>query len=102
VVFTLNPDRNPKIKEHADFDPRLIAINPLEIEPASRDDSVRPGGVSCTVKAWPPGKPPSPATERVPLVLTEYPDPQGLGIYFMVPVQASSVITDDELIEPRR
>jgi DUF1680 family protein len=98
VVFSFNHERNPKITQDPSFEPRLMAINPLEVEPPARDDSVRPGGVACTVKAWPPGQGAFPGTELVPLVLTEYPDPDGKGIYFIVPSWASSTLADDELI----
>jgi uncharacterized protein len=98
VIFTLNPERNPKIRENSDFEPRLMTINPSEIEPPSPDDTIRLGGQSCTVKAWPPGIEVSPGFERIPLVLTEYPDPQGRCIYFMVPAPASSLVSDDDLI----
>lgn len=98
VVFTFNPERNSKITRDQNFEPRLMAIDPLQVEPPARDDSVRPDGVACTVKAWPAGQIPSPGAERVPLVLTEYPDPEGSGVYFIVPTWASSTLVDDELI----
>jgi hypothetical protein len=33
-----------------------------------------------------------------PLVLSEYPDPNEQGIYFIVPVLLLSALTDDELV----
>lgn len=98
VIFTLNPERNAKVKEMPDFEPRLMAIDPLDVEPPARDDTLRPGGLSCTINSWPPGRPPWPIGERVSLVLTEYPDPDGRGIYFMIPGAALAVVADDELI----
>lgn len=99
VIFTLNHERNSEIAKHPEFEPRLTAINPFEVAPPERDDSVRPNGVACRVKTWPPGKPPWPKVELAQLVLTEYPDPGGRSIYFIVPGWASSsALTDDELI----
>jgi len=102
VIFTFNPGCNLELTGHSDFDPRLIAIHPLEVEPPAEDNSVRPGGVACKLKTWPPGKSPWPTTERIPLVLTEYPDPNGQGIYFITPDAAASAIVEDELIDTVR
>lgn len=100
-IFTLNPERNPRFSGEPAFEPRQLMINPAELETSQvPDDNVRPGGLACTVKAWPPG--PFnfwPFIERSPLVLTEYPDAGGQAIYFMVPDEYSSAIVDDELVE---
>jgi len=100
VIFTLNPERNPILAAQAGFEPRQIMIHPAEIGPAMPDESVRPGGQACEVKAWPP-EPFNfwPFIERVPLVLSEFPDPGGEGIYFLVPDGADASLVDDELIE---
>jgi DUF1680 family protein len=100
VIFTLNPARNPTISGRAAFEPRQLMIHPLELEAPVPDNSVRLGGVSCTVTAWPPG--PFhfwPFIPRVPLVLTEYPDAGGQAIYFMVPDEYAASIVEDELID---
>ena len=102
-VFTLNPARNPQFSGQAAFEPRQVMINPPELEASAvPDNTVRPGGLACTVKAWPPG-PFSfwPFIERLPLVLTEYPDAGGQAIYFIVPDEYSAAIVDDELVENR-
>jgi hypothetical protein len=73
-------------------------INPAETGPPEPDDSVRPGGLACRIKSWAAGYfhfwPHDP---RVPLVLTEFPDPAGEGVYFTVPNTHSPLIVDDEL-----
>jgi DUF1680 family protein len=100
VIFTLNPARNQTISGQAAFEPRQLMINPLELEAPVPDNSVRPGGVSCSVKAWPPGPYNFwPFIPRVPLMLTEYPDAGGQAIYFMVPDEYASSLVEDELID---
>ena len=100
VIFTLNPARNQTISGQAAFEPRQLMINPLELETPVSDNSVRPGGVACMVKAWPPGPYNFwPFIPRVPLVLTEYPDAGGQAIYFIVPDEYASSIVEDELID---
>lgn len=50
------------------------------------------------VKAWPAGYFHfCPHDARLPLVLTEFPDAGGVGIYFIVPNTHSPLISDDEL-----
>jgi hypothetical protein len=100
VIFTLNPARNQTISGQAAFEPRQLMIHPLELEAPVPDNSVRPGGVACTVKAWPPGPYNFwPFIPRVPVVLTEYPDAGGQAIYFIVPDEYSSSLVEDELID---
>lgn len=98
VLFTFNPDRNLELAQQPDFDLRLVGFDSLKVESQARDDSVRPGGVSCTVIATPPARVPSATAKTVPMVLTEYPDPNGQNIYFQVKALESPVLTDDELM----
>jgi DUF1680 family protein len=101
LLFTFNPQRNPELSSTQNFDYKLLKLNPLEAEPPVRDDALRPSGQVCVIKAWPPGLDypyafgPAP---RMPLVLTEYPDPDGESIYFMIPGAGRELLVDDELI----
>ena len=100
VIFTYNPEHNAGMSARPGFEPRLLMINPLEMEQQPIDDaSVRPNGVACEIKAWPPDTPnPWPITERYPVRLTEYPDPGGRAIYFVVPGEGQRVLVEDELL----
>jgi len=98
VIFTFNPERNTELSTRSGFDARLLKIHPGEIDPPTIDESVRPGGVSCQIKVWPPGVQPWPIVPRVPLVLSEYPDPGGRAIYFTVPGEGKLLLVQDELI----
>jgi DUF1680 family protein len=98
VVFTFNPQRNAELCARPDFEARSVKIHPAEIEAPELDESVRPGGVSCTLQAWLPGMQPWLLAPRVPVLLTEYADPGGQHIYFTVPGEGSDCLTEDELI----
>ncbi|MCX6906611.1 MAG: glycoside hydrolase family 127 protein [Verrucomicrobia bacterium] len=94
-VFCLNRSRYPKL---ANTDLRLLVIDPKSVEGPFKDDSVRPGGVACRVKAWgagawyPHGKP------NLTLELSEFADPAGEFTFFKVPNPNAEEIEDDELL----
>jgi hypothetical protein len=98
LIFTLNPGRNPQFNAPAPLEPRQLFIHPHEIEPPAADSSVRPGGVCCTVKAWPQGEF-WPHIERKPLLLSEFADAAGEAIYFLVPNANDPLLVDDELLD---
>ena len=99
VIFTLSPERNPDFAKDPKFAPRELMIHPHEVQPPTPDDSVRPGGLSCTVGAWEPGVHHFwPHIQRKPLMLTEYPDATGQNIFFIVPNPESTALIEDELI----
>jgi uncharacterized protein len=101
VLFTFNPDRNSDLSAQPGFEPRLLRINPLETSPEVPDNSVRPDGRSGVIHAWPhvPSQNgPWPFNKRIPVLLTEYPDPAGEAIYFMVPGPGQHLLVDDELV----
>lgn len=97
TIFTFNPARNAELCARPGFEIRSLKIHPEEIEPPELDESVRPGGVSCRIKAWLPGVQPWHMVERVPVVLTEYPDPGGQSVYFTVPGEGGERVAEDEL-----
>jgi hypothetical protein len=99
-LFTFNPHRNPEIADIPDFQPNELKIYPAEIDGPKGDDSIRPDGVSCTVNGWPPqAANPFPFASRSPIELTEYPDPHGEAIYFIVPGSGDSMLVPDELFD---
>lgn len=97
-VFCLNRSRYPSL---ANTDLRLLVIDPKSVEGPFKDDSVRPGGVACRVKAWgvgawyPHGKP------NLMLELSEFADPAGEFTFFKVPNPKADGIEDDELLAKR-
>jgi DUF1680 family protein len=94
LLFCLNRQRH---RELAGVDLRLLTIEPSSLEGPFPDASVRPDGLACRLRAWPPGAwyPAAPADQT--LTLTEYADPAGEAIYFHVPNPGDSRLADDEL-----
>ncbi|MBI5820146.1 MAG: glycoside hydrolase family 127 protein [Verrucomicrobia bacterium] len=94
-VFCLNRSRYPNL---ANTDLRLLVIDPKSVEGPFEDNSVRPGGVACRVKAWgagawyPGGKP------NLTLELSEFADPAGEFTHFKVPNPRGEQIRNDELL----
>lgn len=102
VLFTLNRKRNAEVAKQPAFDPRQIMVDFQAVEPALPDDSVRPQGMACRIKAWPPGNGHIwPFEDRVGLLLTELPDAGGEAVFFLVNDWHSPFLVDDELVEPR-
>jgi DUF1680 family protein len=100
-VFCLSRSRNKDVKGLDTVDLRLLVLDPSSIEGPIPDDTIRPDGVACRVKAWQPGvfyphNPPA-----LELTLTEFPDPDGEATYFLVPNPADERLVDDELMEQR-
>ena len=95
-VFCLNPARNEALKGE---NLRALTLDPSSLSGPFPDDSVRPGGLMCKIKAWrttswyPHGRP------EFELVLTEFPDPGGEAAYFHVPNPNDAVLVEDELVE---
>jgi len=94
VVFCLGLTDNPKLAKMRLED---IAIHPETIEGPFPDDTVRPDGMACRIKAVRPGK----HISREPdlsLLLRECPDPAGRLTFFLVPHSNAKEIVDDELL----
>jgi len=94
-VFCLSRARH---KDLAAADLRLITIDPATLSGPTKDDSVRPNGVACTVRAWPPGSWYPQAAASLSLTLTEFADPDGQATYFHVPNPNAAGLVDDELV----
>lgn len=88
VLYTLNPSGNPDL---ADIDLKRLVIHPSTIE-LIKDDSVRPGGTACRVKA----DLDTVGSGALTLTLQEFPDPDGQLIYFQL--ADPKVAVQDELL----
>lgn len=93
-VFGLNPNR--KENNLDGIAPRLYAMNPESLEGPTPDDSVRPGGLACTVGVWRP-EVFYPGKISKTLTLTEFADPGCEHIYFHVPNPNDPLFVNDEL-----
>ena len=95
LVFCLNRNQGTSLK---DTDLRLLTLRPDSIEGPMPDDTVRPGGMACKVRCWPPGAwyPVEPA--KLEFTLTEYADPAGEATYLHVPNPNATRFVEDELV----
>lgn len=92
LVFTLNRAHNPALQE---ADLRMITIDPATLSGPVPDDSVHPGGLSCSVKAWQTTHWYPQATHDWEVKLTEFTDPGGEMTYFHVPNPNDPALVDD-------
>ncbi|MBN2308615.1 MAG: glycoside hydrolase family 127 protein [Candidatus Hydrogenedentes bacterium] len=95
-LFALNPAGNEGM---AGIEPRLLTLDVDSVAGPVPDDSVRPGGMACTVKVWDPGVWYPGGPERT-LRLTEFADPGAVAAYFCVPNPEDERYVDDELFAP--
>ena len=95
-VFCLNRANHPKL---AGMDLRLLVIDPESLEGPLEDESVRPGGQMCRLRAWSPGKWYPHEKTDLSLELTEFADPGGEAIYFKVPNPDVATLVADELLQ---
>ena len=102
VLFTFSDELNAGVLKKCP-NPRDLVLDPTSIGDPIPDDSIRPNGQKVTVKAW---TNPERTGAPVDIVLTEFIDPNGIGVYFKVPNLEDTHpirIMDDELLsEPRR
>jgi hypothetical protein len=97
VVFTLNPEKNPNVKTE---ELRLLRLDPASLQGPERDDSVHSGGMLSRAKAWNPNSY-GIGQADMNIILTEYADPGGQGIYFLVQNPKDNLFIDDELFLAR-
>ncbi|MCX7428486.1 MAG: glycoside hydrolase family 127 protein [Planctomycetia bacterium] len=97
ALFCLNPARNEKL---AGVDLKEVTIDPTSLEGPIDDNTIRPGGQACRVRAWSPGKWSPTAAPDLALLLTEFADPGGEATFFKVPDPNAGTLIDDELIQP--
>jgi len=95
VLFCLNLARNAAL---ADMPIEDIIVDPASVEGPISDDTLRPGGQACRVRAWSPGtwSPTTPAD--LTLVLTEFADPGGEATHLAIPDAVMDALIDDELM----
>jgi uncharacterized protein len=94
MLFGLNRERN---KELGPIDLRLLTASPKSLEGPVADNSVRPGGMACRLRAWKPGAWYPYTDPKYQLTLTEYADPGLEFLYFHVPNPLAKELVDDEL-----
>ena len=99
ILFCLNPTRNQKL---AGVDLKELTIDPTSLEGPIDDDTIRPGGRACRVRAWSPGKWSPTATTDLTLLLSEFADPGGEATQLKVPDANADTVIEDELIQPAR
>jgi len=93
-VFSLNRSRH---KNLANVDLRLLVLDPKSVEGPLKDDTVRPGGMACRVKAWGAGAWYPHSKPNFTLELTEFADPGAEFTYFKVPDPNERRFVEDEL-----
>jgi hypothetical protein len=102
VLFTFSDTLNAAVLKECP-NPRDLVLDPTSIGDPVLDDRIRPDGQKVTVKAWINAER---TGEPVDVVLTEFVDPDGIGVYFKVPDLANTRpirSMDDELLaEPRQ
>ena len=97
IVYCIGKDRNAELLAKCP-EPRDLVVDPASIAEPARDDSVRPNGLRVIAKAW---LNQDRTGERVDVTLTEFIDPSGQDVYFLVPdlTDTSPVrLTDDEIV----
>lgn len=92
LVFTLNRAQNPELENE---DLRMLTIDPATLSGPVPDDSVHPGGLVCSVKAWRTTHWYPHAGYAYDLKLTEFTDPDGEMTYFHVPNPNDPALVED-------
>jgi hypothetical protein len=95
-VFCLNPAQNSAFAEIDGSDLGYMALDPTSFGNPVPDNSVRPDGLGCRVRAWRSSMSLSPKTDYE-FTLTEFPDPDGKATYFRL--RNFSVAVNDELLK---
>ena len=97
VVFCLNPDRKTNLKN---IDLKLLRLDPTSPRGPGKDNSVRPNGMVCGVRAWDPHKFPDAFLNKagIDLVLTEFADPGRKLTFFLTFNPYDDIFKDDELL----
>jgi len=96
LLFCLNRKRHPEL---ADIDLKTLVLDPTSLEEPVADDSVRPDGIACRVRAWKSGADYATDKTDFELTLTEFSDPDGVAAYFAVPNPKEEEVVDDELLQ---
>lgn len=94
MLFCLNPTQDSTLADKDGAELGQITLDPQSISSPVPDDSVRPDGLACSIRAWKPGYECA-RPGNLKLKLTEFADPNGRATYFCL--QDFSIATDDEL-----
>jgi len=97
-VYCLNPESDTNHKRNPTLEGmslRDITIDSSSLSGPEWDDSLRPDGTACRLRAWSPGRGIDLPAD-LDLTLTEFPDPDGQEIYFRASNADATV--EDELI----
>jgi uncharacterized protein len=95
MLYCVRRKGNEQLKN---VDLREITIVPATLEGPVPDDSVRPGGLACRVRAWSPEVWYPHVEPKIQLTLTESADPDSEQTYFKVADPHEASLVDDELI----
>ncbi len=95
IVFCLNRASHDELK---DVDLRELVVVPETLEGPVADDSVRPGGLACKLRAWGPEQWYPHSKPAVELTLTESVDPGSEQTWFKIANPREEYLVDDELI----
>ena len=94
MLFCLNPARQEGLKPE---ELKLLRLDPHSLELGDTDQSIRPTGLTCRARFWPPGDYNAAGKASLKLTLTEYADPGSQWTYFLIPNPHVDILTDDEL-----
>ncbi len=97
VLYGVGKDQNAALLANCP-EPRNLVIDPASLAEPVRDDSIRPNGLKVVAQAW--------ATsdrrgKKFDVTLTEFIDPSGQEVYFLVPNLANTSpvrLVDDEIV----
>ena len=100
LVFCLNPASSPELAKQDAADLGAYLIDPTSLGDPVPSKAVRPDGLACRARFWPPGfGTGGPSEPRLEWTLTEFPDPDGKVVYFRI--RDSRAAVDDELFGER-
>ncbi len=95
LVYCLNPAQHEALAKLDGADLNRLVIVPSTLEGPVPDDTVRPGGTACRLRASNDGYGTG-DQGNLRLTLTEFPDPQGKNVYFRLADLSAAV--PDELV----
>ena len=96
LIFSLSPAAYPEAAKQDAADLGAFLLDPSSLGDPVPSTTVRPDGLACRVRFWPPGFGAGGASEKqVEWTLTEFTDPGGRAVYFRL--RDARVAVDDEL-----
>jgi len=97
LIFGLNPASYPELAKQDAADLGAFLLDPSSLGDPFPSTSVRPAGLACRARFWPPGFGTGrPSEKQVEWTLTEFPDPAARAVYFRLRDARAAV--DDELL----